>query len=404
MTAAGWHARFSSSALRSRWRTPPIASSVSRSSGRGPPLVDAELAPLRRERFQRERDIIEKLDLADGYNATFELLSGVSLAQLRAACERFSATRRRCGTRPTRSSSAASLKHRAAAKRRAPTRWRSSARASSTSSSRRPRWKRVVHRQVTEMGIDPHRGRPRPSRYRRARRKAVARVLRARPCPRRGVSGAAAPRRTDRLEHVSPRARARAAFRLHARRPSLRVPLARRQFGDRVVRDALRSPTCRTDAGSSGTRDLRETHARDFLRAAGFEELHFLRRYCAKFIYETQLYGGQVPWQSLPDLYVELLTAATSFRYVSADAFVDVDPRYYSARYLRAWQLQALMSETLTERFDEDWWRNPRTGPWMVESLFGEAQRELADELATRISGRELSFAPLIREIEKLLG
>jgi hypothetical protein len=150
--------------------------------------------------------------------------------------------------------------------------------------------------------------------------------------------------------------------------------------------------------------DLRATHARDFLRAAGFEELHFLRRYCAKLVYETQLYGGQIPWRSLPDLYVQLLSNATSFRYSAADAFVDVDPRYYSARYLRAWQLQALMSETLTERFDEDWWRNPRAGPWIVQSLFGEAQRELADELATRISGRQLSFAPLIREIEKLLG
>ena len=37
---------------------------------------------MRRERFQRERDIIEELGLAANYNATFELLSGVSLAAL----------------------------------------------------------------------------------------------------------------------------------------------------------------------------------------------------------------------------------------------------------------------------------------------------------------------------------
>ncbi|MDB4914505.1 MAG: hypothetical protein JWM95_2149, partial [Gemmatimonadetes bacterium] len=141
-----------------------------------------------------------------------------------------------------------------------------------------------------------------------------------------------------------------------------------------------------------------------FLRSAGFEELHFLRRYCAKFIYETQLYGGEVPWDVLPDLYVDLMTKATTFQYSPADAFVDVDARYYSARYLRAWQHQALVTETLRERFDADWWRNPRCGPWLVESMFGEAQWELASEQALRVSGKSLGFAPLVRSIERMLG
>jgi hypothetical protein len=142
----------------------------------------------------------------------------------------------------------------------------------------------------------------------------------------------------------------------------------------------------------------------EFLRSAGFEELHFLRRYSAKLIYETQLYGGGITWDALPDLYVELLTGATNFRYSPADAFVDVDPRYYSARYLRAWQLQSLLTETLVEHYDADWWRNPRAGPWMENALFGEAQRELAHELAERVSGKALGFAPLIRSIERMLG
>ena len=141
-----------------------------------------------------------------------------------------------------------------------------------------------------------------------------------------------------------------------------------------------------------------------FLRTAGFEELHFLRRYCAKLLYETQLYGGEVSWDSAPDLYVTLLTGATTFKYSPADAFVDVDPRYYAARYPRAWQLQALIAETLVERYDADWWRNPRAGPWIAEELFGEAQRELAHEQAARVSGKALSFAPLVRSIERMLG
>src|SRR4030095_5683999 len=84
-----------------------------------------------------------------------------------------------------------------------------------------------------------------------------------------------------------------------------------------------------------------------YLRKGGLEELHFLRRYCAKLIYETDLYGGGVPGDSLPDPYADRLTTGTPCQDNPADAFVDVDPRYYAARYLRAWQLQALLDETL---------------------------------------------------------
>jgi len=140
-----------------------------------------------------------------------------------------------------------------------------------------------------------------------------------------------------------------------------------------------------------------------YLRSAGFEELHFLRRYCAKLLYEVELYGDGVAWSALPDLFVETLSGATGFRYQRADAFVDVDPRFYSARYLRAWQLQALLAEALVERFDADWWRNPRAGPWITAELFSHGQRELAEEQARRVAGRSPSFAPLVRAIEGML-
>ncbi|MDB4914377.1 MAG: hypothetical protein JWM95_2021, partial [Gemmatimonadetes bacterium] len=52
-------------------------------------LVSTELAPLKKERFQRERDITESVGLANGYNPTWELLSGIALAPLRAECEAF---------------------------------------------------------------------------------------------------------------------------------------------------------------------------------------------------------------------------------------------------------------------------------------------------------------------------
>jgi hypothetical protein len=140
-----------------------------------------------------------------------------------------------------------------------------------------------------------------------------------------------------------------------------------------------------------------------FLRTAGFEELHYLRRYSAKFLYERALYSGAVPWEQLPDMYVSLLSNATGFEYDPADAFVDVDPRFYSARYLRAWQLQSVLNESLTSRFDVDWFRNPSTGPWMISELFSHGQRDTAEEISSRVGGGKLSFQPLVRKIEALL-
>jgi hypothetical protein len=149
--------------------------------------------------------------------------------------------------------------------------------------------------------------------------------------------------------------------------------------------------------------ELEKKRIGKFLRTAGFEELHFLRRYCAKFLYERTLYSGEVPWSELPDVYVTLLTDSTGFEYHPADAFVDVDSRFYSARYLRAWQLQSVLDEHLVEQFDDDWFRNPNAGRWLVEELLAEGQRESAEEIAQRTGASKLSFAPLARKIEKLL-
>ena len=40
----------------------------------------------------------------------------------------------------------------------------------------------------------------------------------------------------------------------------------------------------------------------------------------------------------------------------------------------------------------------------VVSQLWGEGQRELADELAARVAGRALSFAPVVRAVEEALA
>ena len=365
-------------------------------------VVERELAPIRRERFQRERDITESLGLAPNYNATFELLSGLSLTDLATQCEQF--------IKDTDALWDEVLPE--FAKRVLGMNVRDVTRADALALMRAREFdayfpasqmEAAITGQVREMGIDPlAAGRITLDTGEREGKRSrafcspvrvpaeVYLVLR----PHGG--------QTDwntflhELGH---------ALHFAYMRPDLAFEY--RWLGDNSITEgyAMFFDHSMKDRGwLKRYTELGEARVDDFLRTTGFEELQFLRRYCAKLIYEVQLYGGKTSWDSLPDVYVESLTRATTFRYHRADAFVDVDPRYYAARYLRAWQLQALIRETLVERYDEDWWRNPRAGPWICSALFGEGQRELADEQAQRVAGKKLSFAPLRRSVERMLG
>ncbi|MDB4889255.1 MAG: hypothetical protein JWL61_1110 [Gemmatimonadetes bacterium] len=365
-------------------------------------LVGRELAPMKRERFQRERDITEAIGIASGYNATWELLSGISLDGLRAECEAFLRD-----TQGMWDDVAPRV-----AKRVLGMALKETTRADALALFRAREFdeffpardmESAIRRQVTEMGIDPE---------------ANGRII-LDTGDRQGKRSRAfcAPVRVPNEVYLVLRPHGgqtdwstflhELGHALHYAYMRPDLPLEFRFMGDNSVTEgyAMLFDHLMQDAGwLHRYTGLEKSTSPAFLRSAGFEELHFLRRYCAKLIYETELYGGALSWEALPDLYVELLSSATGFQYARADAFVDVDPRYYAARYLRAWQLQALLAETLTQKFDADWWRNPKAGPWMVESLFGEAQRELAHEQAMRVSGKALSFAPLVRKIERMLG
>ena len=364
-------------------------------------LVERELAPLRKEHFQREHDLVDALAVAPSYIDAIDVLGGVRLRALGVSCDRF--------LRDTQAMSDDALRDRL--KRDLGIAPSDASRSDSLALARAPHFDRffpadamesTVRRQLTEMGLDPE---------------ASGRVLYD-TGDRDGKRSRAfcAPVRVPREVHLVMRPHGgvtdwmtllhELGHALHFANMRADLPFEFRWLGDNSITEGYAmlfdhrlqdSGWLRRYTGMAGE-DLGR-----FLRAAGFEELRFLRRYAAKLMYELDLHGGDVSWDDLPAAYADRLSSATGFRYSSADAFIDVDPRFYSARYLQAWQLQSVLAETLVERFDDDWWRNPRAGPWITDNLFSEGQRELAGELALRVAGRELSFAPLVRSVERLL-
>jgi hypothetical protein len=364
-------------------------------------MVDRELAPLRRERFRCEIEQIESLEIAKGYIPTFESVSGIDLHDLARQCRQFLSDTEPMWDDVVREVVRAKLDIPLSDVRRP------DALALMRASEFDPYFpagalESSVRRQTTEMGVDPLAGgriifdtEDREGKRSRAFC-APVRVpdevyLVLRPHGGQGDYGTL----LHELGHA-----------LHFAYTRADLPFEYRWLGDNSVTEGYAMLLDHLLHDARWLRrytELTKDALPRFLRAAGFEELQFLRRYCGKLIYEVELYGGRVSWDALPELYVQTLTSATTFRYDPADAFVDVDPRFYAARYLRAWQLQAVFRESLVERFNEDWWRNPRAGPWMVEQLFGEGQRELGHEIAARVGG-DLTFAPLVRGVERLLA
>jgi hypothetical protein len=364
-------------------------------------LVEAELAPMRQERLSREKELVEKMAIAPDYLDTFDALAGISVRGLRDECAAFlrdtqpmwddvlpEFLKSGLGITPADATRADAL-----ALMRVP---------EFDAGFPAEEMERRVRGQIAEMGASPDaNGRVHYDTGERVGKRArafcapvaipdeVYLVLR----PHGGQNDW----RT--LLHELGHA-------LHFANIDVLLPFEYRWLGDNSITEgyAMLFDHRMQDRGwLARYTQLEQGDVPRYLRAAGFEELQFLRRYCAKLIYEVELYGGRVSWSALPDLYVATLTGATGFRYQRADAFVDVDPHFYSARYLRAWQLQSLLAETLVERFNADWWRNPSAGPWIVEELFARGQRELAEEQAQRVAKKSLSFAPLVKAIEGLL-
>ncbi len=363
-------------------------------------LVRDQHSPLRLEILQREMETIELMDVSASYNQSFEAVTGISLTDLASQCEQFLRDTQAMWDETLRAylRSVLGITPKEAKRADALALFRASEFDDAFPGRE---MESAVRRQVTELGIDPGAG----ERIRYDLGEREGKSARAFCAPVRVPDEIYLVLRPHGGQNDYNALLHELGHALHFAYASADLPFEFRWLGDNSVTEsyAMLFDHRMQDGGwLARYTELGKTRVGEFLRRAGFEELHFLRRYCAKLVYEIALYSGDVAWSSLPDLYVSKLSEATGFEYRAADAFIDIDPRFYSARYLRAWQLQSGLNEYLTGRFDIDWHRNPAAGPWIVGDLFALGQRDTADEIAERI-GAKLSFAPLVRKIEALL-
>ena len=147
---------------------------------------------------------------------------------------------------------------------------------------------------------------------------------------------------------------------------------------------------------------------KSYLKHSLFSKIYMMRRYAAKFLYELELGRNPEMGQKLYQEYMSRaygfqLTDEESLRYLS-----DVDPFLYSADYLQAFLLEAMLIERLEEQFGKratgkEWWKNNKASEFL-KNLWSDGNFLSGRELAIIKLGYDgLDPKPLERRIEYMM-
>ncbi len=108
-------------------------------------------------------------------------------------------------------------------------------------------------------------------------------------------------------------------------------------------------------------------------RAAAFAELGASRATAARVAASAAAYGDTASLGEVEGVYVERMRQALGVTPEPGDAWGELDGPFAVGDALRGSLMAGALGEALRERFDEDWWRNPRSGAWLVAEWFGAA-------------------------------
>jgi hypothetical protein len=130
--------------------------------------------------------------------------------------------------------------------------------------------------------------------------------------------------------------------------------------------------------------------------------LWYVRRYCAKLLYELEFHSTD-DVTALRPRYVELLSDATKVEPSPTDYLADIDDGFYASEYLRAWAFEAQMRAYLRERFGNAWFARREAGS-LLRELWAEGQKPTADELLREVTGEKLELAAVGDRVKEALA
>jgi hypothetical protein len=176
----------------------------------------------------------------------------------------------------------------------------------------------------------------------------------------------------------------------HFAHVSAALPFERRQLGDNSFTEAFAFLFQYLAHEPAWLQDVLGTEAEAIAGYASAVKLIFLRRYAAKLAYERRLHAAEVDLSEMPGEYSRRLSDAIHVAWPHETWISDVDPFFYSARYLRAWAVERSLRGHLTEQFGERWFAEPAAGD-LLRTIWSKGQRAAAEELL-----EELGAPPVV--------
>jgi hypothetical protein len=129
--------------------------------------------------------------------------------------------------------------------------------------------------------------------------------------------------------------------------------------------------------------------------------LYFVRRYCAKLLYEIELFQVEDP-TTVRDRYAELLSDALKLPVHPESYLDDVDGSFYVIGYLRSWAFEAQLRDFLRGEFGNEWFARREAGN-LLRELWSLGQEPTADAMLKDVTGATLEMAAVGDRIRERL-
>jgi hypothetical protein len=130
--------------------------------------------------------------------------------------------------------------------------------------------------------------------------------------------------------------------------------------------------------------------------------LYFVRRYCAKLLYEIEFFQSDDP-ASMRPRYAELLTEALKLPANPESYLDDIDGSFYVTGYLRSWAFEAQLRDFLRAEFGNDWFARRASGD-LLRELWSLGQQPSAEDLLADVTGARLEMASVADRIREGLA
>jgi oligoendopeptidase F len=131
-------------------------------------------------------------------------------------------------------------------------------------------------------------------------------------------------------------------------------------------------------------------------------QIYFVRRYCAKLLYEIEFFQADDPATMRPR-YAELLGEALKLPVNPESYLADIDGSFYVIGYLRSWAFEAQFRDFLRSQFGNEWFARREAGS-LLRELWSLGQGPTADGLLRDVTGATLEMAAVAERIHEGLA